>query len=196
MVNPDGVDLVLNGLSPSNPYYNNLLQWNQTGQPFSEVWNANIRGVDLNRNYPASWEEAKAQEASLGIYGPGPTRYGGPSPLSEPESIAMVNFTRQHNFRMVLAYHSQGKVIYWNYLNLAPQVSLTIANIFSRVSGYAVADVPIVAAYAGYKDWFIKEYRRPGFTIEVGLGKKPLPISQFNTIYKDNEEILLLAPLL
>ncbi len=196
MVNPDGVDLVLNGLSPSNPYYNNLLQWNQTGLPFSEVWNANIRGVDLNRNYPASWEEAKAQEASLGIYGPGPTRYGGPSPLSEPESIAMVNFTRQHNFRMVLAYHSQGKVIYWNYLNLAPQVSLTIANIFSRVSGYAVADVPIVAAYAGYKDWFIKEYRRPGFTIEVGLGKNPLPISQFNTIYKDNEEILLLAPLL
>jgi len=196
MVNPDGVDLVLNGLSPSNPYYNNLLQWNQTGQPFSEVWNANIRGVDLNRNYPASWEEAKAQEASLGIYGPGPTRYGGPSPLSEPESIAMVNFTRQHNFRMVLAYHSQGKVIYWNYLNLAPQVSLTIANIFSRVSGYSVADVPIVAAYAGYKDWFIKEYRRPGFTIEVGLGKNPLPISQFNTIYKDNEEILLLAPLL
>lgn len=196
MVNPDGVDLVLNGLSPSNPYYNNLLQWNQTGLPFSEVWNANIRSVDLNRNYPASWEEAKAQEASLGIYGPGPTRYGGPSPLSEPESIAMVNFTRQHNFRMVLAYHSQGKVIYWNYLNLAPQVSLTIANIFSRVSGYAVADVPIVAAYAGYKDWFIKEYRRPGFTIEVGLGKNPLPISQFNTIYKDNEEILLLAPLL
>ncbi|AEV70581.1 M14 family metallopeptidase [Acetivibrio clariflavus] len=196
MVNPDGVDLVLNGLSPSNPYYNNLLQWNQTGQPFSEVWNANIRGVDLNRNYPASWEEAKAQEASLGIYGPGPTRYGGPSPLSEPESYAMVNFTRQHNFRMVLAYHSQGKVIYWNYLNLAPQVSLTIANIFSRVSGYAVADVPIVAAYAGYKDWFIKEYRRPGFTIEVGLGKNPLPISQFNTIYNDNEEILLLAPLL
>lgn len=63
MVNPDGVDLVLNGLSPSNPYYNNLLQWNQTGLPFSEVWNANIRSVDLNRNYPASWEEAKAQEA-------------------------------------------------------------------------------------------------------------------------------------
>lgn len=196
MVNPDGVDLVLNGLDPSNPYYNDLLQWNRTGKSFSQVWNANIRGVDLNRNYPASWEEAKAQEASLGIYGPGPTRYGGPSPLSEPESSAMVNFTRQHNFRMVLAYHSQGRVIYWNYLSLAPQVSLTIANIFSRVSGYAVADVPIEAAYAGYKDWFIKEYRRPGFTIEVGIGQNPLPISQFNTIYNDNEEILLLSPLL
>jgi g-D-glutamyl-meso-diaminopimelate peptidase len=195
MVNPDGVDLVLNGLNRSNPYYNSLLQWNQTGKPFSEVWNANIRGVDLNRNYPASWEEAKAQEAALGVYGPGPTRYGGPASLSEPESSAMTNFTRQHNFRLVLAYHSQGRVIYWNYLNLAPPESLRIANLFSRASGYAVADVPYEAAYAGYKDWFIKEYRRPGFTIEVGLGRNPLPISQFNTIYNNNEEILLLSPL-
>ncbi len=196
MVNPDGVDLVLEGLDRSNPYYNNLLQWNRTGRPFSEVWNANIRGVDLNRNYPASWEEAKAQEASFGIYGPGPTRYGGPTPLSEPESSAMVNFTRQHNFRLVLAYHSQGRVIYWNYLNLAPEESLRIANLYSRASGYAVANVPYEAAYAGYKDWFIKEYRRPGYTIEVGLGRNPLPISQFNTIYNSNEEILLLSPLL
>ncbi len=196
MVNPDGVDLVLNGLDPTNPYYNQLRQWNNTGRPFSEVWSANIRGVDLNRNYPASWAEAKAQEASLGIYGPGPTRYGGPSPLSEPESSAMVNFTRQHDFRLVIAYHSQGRVIYWNYLNMASQEALRIANLFSRASGYTVSTVPYEAAYAGFKDWFIKEFRRPGFTIEVGLGKNPLPISQFNTIYNENEEIMLLSPLL
>lgn len=196
MVNPDGVDLVLNGLSPTNPYYADLLRWNTTGRPFSQVWSANIRGVDLNRNYPASWEEAKAQEEALGIFGPGPTRYGGPYPLSEPESSAMVSFTRTHDFRLALAYHSQGRVIYWNYLNLAPPESLTIANAFARVSGYIVSDVPYEAAYAGYKDWFIQEYRRPGFTIEVGLGQNPLPISQFNTIYNDNEEILLLASLI
>ncbi|HQA57323.1 MAG TPA: M14 family metallopeptidase [Acetivibrio sp.] len=196
MVNPDGVDLVLNGLSPDNPYYSDLLRWNTTGRPFSQVWSANIRGVDLNRNYPASWDAAKAQEEALGVFGPGPTRYGGPYPLSEPESSAMVNFTRSHNFRMVLAYHSQGRVIYWTYLNMAPPESLTIANIFARASGYTVSNVPYEAAYAGYKDWFISEFRRPGFTIEVGLGQNPLPISQFSTIYNNNEEILLLAPIL
>ncbi len=37
MVNPDGVDLVLNGLEVNNPYYNELIQWNNTGRPFSEV---------------------------------------------------------------------------------------------------------------------------------------------------------------
>ena len=76
MVNPDGVDLVLSGLKRDNPYYDSLLAWNDTGLPFSQVWQANIRGVDLNRNYPASWEEAKAQEPFLGVNGPGPTRYG------------------------------------------------------------------------------------------------------------------------
>ncbi len=195
MVNPDGVEIVLRGPSPDNPFYNDLLRWNDTGRPFSEVWNANTRGVDLNRNYPASWEEAKAQEAALGVDGPGPTRYGGPSPLSEPETQAMVNFTRRRNFRLVIAYHSQGRVIYWLYKNIVPPQALEIAELFARASGYEVSYTPAEAAYAGYKDWFVEEFRRPGYTIEVGIGRNPLPISQFNTIYNNNEEIMLLAPL-
>lgn len=195
MVNPDGVNLVLEGLKPDNPYYDQLLQWNRTGLPFSEVWQANIRGTDLNRNYPASWQEAKAQEESLGIFGPGPTRYGGPSPLSEPETQAMVNFTRQHNFKLVIAYHSQGQVIYWLYKNMQIPRARQIGEIFARASGYELSETPYEAAYAGFKDWFIEEFRRPGYTIEVGLGKNPLPITQFNTIYNDNEEIMLLAPI-
>jgi len=151
--------------------------------------------VDLNRNYPASWQEAKAQEPSLGVYGPGPTRYGGPQPLSEPETQAIVNFTRQHNFKLVIAYHTQGRVIYWRYKGISPPRALEIARVFAEASGYEIAEVPYAAAYAGYKDWFVEEYRRPGYTIEVGLGRNPIPISQFNTIYSENEEIMLLGPI-
>ena len=32
-----------------------------------------------------------------------------------------------------------------------------------------------------------------GFTIEAGLGKNPLPLSQFEEIYKDNLGILVLS---
>lgn len=194
MVNPDGVDIAIEGPNPQNPYYNQLLQWNNTGLPFSQVWKANTRGVDLNVNYPAGWETAKQIAESLGITGPGPERYVGPNPLSEPESRAMVAFTREHDFQLVIAYHTQGKVIYYNYANLEPPISLPIAQLFAQVSGYRVVQVPPMDAYAGYKDWFIQEYRRPGFTMEVGLGRNPLPISQFNTIYNDNEEVMLLAP--
>lgn len=196
MVNPDGVDIGLKGPSPDNPYYEQLLRWNTTGLPFSQVWKANTRGVDLNVNYPARWEEAvRIIRQNIGVTGPGPAWYGGPAPLSEPETQTLVNFTRQHNFRLVIAYHSQGRVIYWTFLNLAPPEALTIGRIFARASGYALSSAPVEAAYAGYKDWFIQEYRRPGYTIEVGIGRNPLPIAQFNTIYNENEEIMLLAPI-
>ncbi|SHI73343.1 M14 family metallopeptidase [Lutispora thermophila] len=193
MVNPDGVDLVLNGLDRNNPYYNQLLQWNTTGRPFSQVWQANIRGVDLNHNYDAAWQESKEAEAQYGITGPGPTRYSGPEPFSEPETRAVRDITYAIDPRLVLAYHSQGEVIYWNFMNLAPPESLRIGQALSGASGYVLDQAVGIASYAGYKDWFIQEYRRPGYTIEVGRGTNPLPISQFPRIYEDNEGLLLLA---
>lgn len=196
MLNPDGVDLVIEGLKEDNPYYSKLLEWNRTGRPFGEVWQANIRGVDLNRNYPACWQEAKAQEPMLGVIGPGPTRYGGQSALSEPESRALVDFSKERDFKLVIAYHSQGRVIYWTYKDVRPQRAFEIGEQFSDATGYALADVPYEAAFAGYKDWFMQEYNRPGYTFEVGLGVNPLPIEQFDTIYRNNEEAMLLAGLI
>lgn len=193
MVNPDGVDLVLFWPNYTDAAYLQASQLNKTGMPLPSVWKANIHGVDLNLNYPAEWNKEKQAELTEGINAPAPRDYGGEAPLSEPESIAMVNFTNQHNFRLVIAYHTQGQVIYWQFENLAPPESLTIANLFSRVSGYAVEPGTGEAAYAGYKDWFIQDYRRPGFTIEVGSGVNPIPISQFPAIYQQNEEILILG---
>ena len=56
-----------------------------------------------------------------------------------------------------------------------------------------MTDVPYDASFAGYKDWFIQDYNRPGYTIEAGLGENPLPITQFDEIYKNNLGILILG---
>ncbi len=196
MVNPDGVNLVLNGLSPDNPYYSRLIEWNGGSSDFSAVWQANIQGVDLNHNYNAAWEQSKQAEAELGITGPGPTRYSGTAPESEPESRAVADFTRNHDFRLVMAYHSQGEVIYWDFMNLAPPIGRSIGEEFSRESGYLLDIAEGVASYAGYKDWFIQDWRRPGYTIEVGRGRNPLPISQFDSIYSRNLNMLLLSSII
>ena len=195
LVNPDGVDLVNYWPNYTNPAYMQAARLNTTGLPLPRVWKANIRGTDLNLNYPADWEAEHALEIAQGLARPAPRDYGGPAPLSEPESSAMVNFTRQHNFRLVIAYHTQGEIIYYQYKNLGPPETAQIAQLFSRVSGYAISTNPTEASYAGYKDWFIQDYRRPGFTVEVGIGVNPVPISQFPTIYQQNEEILLLGAL-
>jgi g-D-glutamyl-meso-diaminopimelate peptidase len=193
MVNPDGVDLVAYWPNYTNPAYSEAEQLNRTGLPLPSVWKANIRGTDLNLNYPAGWENQKEEELEQGITGPGPRDYGGPSPLSEPETQAMAAFTRANDFRLVIAYHTQGEVIFYTFNNLQPPESRPIADLFGQVSGYAVSENPTEASWAGYKDWFIQDFGRPGFTVEAGLGVNPIPMTQFNRIYEQNEELLILG---
>ena len=184
MVNPDGVDLVINGPQVKEPYRSRVIEWNNGSTDFSG-WKANIRGVDLNDQFPARWELEKAQRPSK----PGPRDYPGKSPLTEPEAIAMAELTKSRNFSRVIAFHTQGKEIYWGFENLEPPYSEVIVKEFNRVSGYKA--VQTLASYAGYKDWFVQDWRRPGFTVELGEGTNPLPLSQFPEIYQESFGIFL-----
>lgn len=191
MVDPDGVDLVT-GLLNSGRYYNNAraLSQNYPTIPFPSGWKANINGIDLNLQYPAGWENAREIKFEQGFTSPGPRDYVGSAPLVAQESRAVYDFTLSHDFTLTLSYHSQGRVIYWKYLDYLPPMSEEIAQRFGQLSGYAVEETPYASGYAGYKDWFISYYYRPGYTIEVGLGTSPLPLSQFDGIYAENLGIL------
>ena len=103
----------------------------------------------------------------------------------------MYGFTRALDPQLTLSYHTQGRVIYWQYDGCDVPGSKAIAERFAAASGYDVAATPYVAGHAGYKDWFIQDFRRPGFTIEAGSGENPLPLSQFPDIWSDNLGILL-----
>ncbi|BAC13687.1 M14 family zinc carboxypeptidase [Oceanobacillus iheyensis] len=184
MVNPDGVDLVVLGADAAGEFRESVLEINNQNTDFSD-WKANIRGVDLNNQYPALWDvEAERKPTS-----PQPRDFPGYAPLTEPEAIAIAELTRDRDFSRINALHTQGEVIFWGFEGLEPPESLTIVTEFERVSGY----IPIqyVDSYAGYKDWFIQEYRRPGFTLELGQGTNPLPISQFDEIYEETLGILI-----
>ena len=152
--------------------------------------------MDLNLQFPASWEKAKEIKFAQGFTSPAPRDFVGLAPLTAPEAISIYNFTKEHNFRLILSYHTQGRVIYWRYLDFLPPGSYYIGTRFSQSSGYELEDTPFASSFAGYKDWFIQNYNLPGYTIECGLGSNPLPISQFNTIYAENEGILVLGSIL
>ena len=193
LVNPDGVDLVTGELGPEDEAYASAKAMNGSLADFPLNWKANIRGVDLNLQYPAGWEEARRIKFSQGYVRPGPRDFVGPAPLAEPESRAVYDYSLANPFRLTLSYHTQGKVIYWKYNGYEPAHSEAIGRALADASGYSLALTPPESAWAGYKDWFIQRFNLPGYTVEAGEGKAPLPLGQFGEIYRASEALITAA---
>jgi g-D-glutamyl-meso-diaminopimelate peptidase len=197
MVNPDGVDLVTGVIRPGQAQYEMAatLSQNYPTIPFPDGWKANLLGVDLNLNYPAGWLQAREIKYSQGYDRPGPRDFVGRAPLNQLETRALAGYTEFLDPDLVLAYHTQGEVIYWQFQDIEVPGARELGERLAQVSGYTLDETPYESAFAGYKDWFIKYFRRPGYTVEVGSGINPLPLSEFDRIYRDNLGILVTAAL-
>lgn len=178
MGNPDGVDMMLSGYKAY------------------ENWQANARGVDLEHNYDASWETGKKQERSASVFGPSSTGYGGRWPESEPEVAAVTNFVRNHQIKRLLSFQTGGKVIDWDYDGVEPFESYAFGLQLEKVSGYRLAKPNETETCGSCKDWFIKEFRRPGYAIYVGSEESPLSVSSFDSIYKNLLELFIISSII
>lgn len=184
MVNPDGVDLSQDGIPVTYASAHELVEWNGGDRDFCR-WKANIHGVDLNDQFPAYWEEEVSRR---GTSGPAPQDYGGERPLCEPEAICLAELTRSRNFERVMSIHTQGRELYWNYREMEPDGSEEMATQIAAAGKYQA--IKLSESDAGYKDWFIHEFRRTGYTLEAGAGVNPLPPEQFLDIYEEVAPIL------
>ena len=185
-VNPDGMDIATGFLHEGHTYNRvKAIGDRFPAIPFPEGWKANVRGVDLNLQYPAAWEQAKEIKFAQGYTCPAPRDYVGTEPLTQPEARAMVRLTELCSPDRILAYHTQGQVIYPQFMDFDPPDSMPIAWRLAADSGGV-----------GYKDWFIQSYNRPGYTIEAGKGVSPLPLEDFDSIYAANLPIMVLTAVL
>ena len=192
-VNPDGVEIQINGVEAAGNYRE--LVFSASGGDVSG-WQANAAGVDLNHNFSADWENLRQRETEKGILSPASTQYGGEYPESEPESRSVASYCRTGNMTHALAFHSQGEEIYWDFGSYHDPEALRMANMMACASGYTVARPEGLACGGGFKDWFVEKFHRPAFTVEVGSGKNPLPLSDFEQIYQKIREMLVLAAVL
>jgi hypothetical protein len=98
-------------------------EYNRTTNPNGGgMWRKNRRnngdgsyGVDPNRNYNYFW----GYDNNGSSPSTSDETYRGPSPASEPENMALQNFESQHDFAIVVNYHSYGSLFLypWGYYN-------------------------------------------------------------------------------
>ena len=193
LLNPDGYEIRREGRSAA-PRRARLLS--RFIDALLAHWQSNANGIDLNHNFNAGFYTAKKNVADIGIIKPGPTRYGGLLPFSQPETRAIRNVCQKCRPRTLYALHSQGEEIYWRYGKNIPAGSEYMANLLAQLSGYRLCEPDDIASHAGLKDWFIKRYNRPGYTLELGLGQNPLPYSDFDSIWDKVARALFVALIL
>jgi len=155
-----------------------------------EQWKANARGVDLNRNFDAGWDEYSGSSR------PSPERYKGTAPGSENEADALIKLTQSAGIKRTISYHTCGALIYWYYKQEGDvrERSLGFARAISNVTGYPLDSDYTAVDAAGYKDWAVYRLGIPSLTIEVGneTGRgiiNPVPISQFDAIWQRNRDV-------
>lgn len=184
-VNPDGVEIAINGSKTAGKYASLV---HSLGGDTHGLWQANAGGVDLNHNFAAGFDTVHADMPLT----PSARRFRGERPESEPETAAICALCRRMTLRHATALHTQGEEIYWKYGEHTPAEARMMAEILASAAGYATAIPEGTASFGGFKDWFIEEFHRPAFTIELGRGQNPLPIEEVTTIGKRVREMLLL----
>lgn len=182
MVNPDGVEIAVHGINPKRPYHRDIIK--SVGiMNFTKKWQANAAGVDINHNFNADWEPVKSS--------PSHSKYGGPYPESEPESQALVRLLKQIEPELFIAFHSQGKEIYYDFNGMENKLAKENAEEAAKICGYKAAVPDGTASFGGAKDWYIKEYHKQAYTVELGMGKNPLPHEQLYEMSRDTHNICM-----
>lgn len=192
-INPDGVEISLAGPETAKGLRKFV---SSLGCNNYSKWKANAMGTDINHNFSAGWHELRKMENENGITGPSMAQFGGEYPESEAETKIITRLCRIKNFRQCMAVHSQGEELYWQYGENTPKASNIMAKILADSCSYKLVENSGLASHGGLKDWFINEFSKPAFTLEIGKGENPLPVEELYNIYFRIEEALTLFALM
>ena len=192
MVNPDGIELVLNGTTnlPCDILRRYLLDVNNNNPDFSQ-WKANANAVDLNVNFDASWGEG-----TQNVFCPSSGNFVGYYPESEREINNLIRFTKEVNPSITISWHTKGEVIYYGFKSLSPEDLMRDYNIalsLSAVNGYPV--IKTEGSVGGYSDYISLVYNVPAYTIEIGNGALPHPIGEeyLMEVFEQNKNVPIVA---
>lgn len=188
MVNPDGVILQQEGLKAyPKSMHASLIRMNQGSLNFKR-WKANIKGIDLNRQYDADWATIKHSPKA-----PNYQFYKGTAPATASEVKAVLKLVDEINPEIAVAYHSSGEILYWNYKQNRADYNRdhVIAKAIGKMTGYSLVYPGPNPSGGGFTDWFIQKKKRPGFTPEISryVFETNPPLSEYNRAWQKNRAV-------
>lgn len=186
MVNPDGVTLVQRGLS-SIQNQQEVLRLNNGSTNFSR-WKANIRGVDLNRNFDARWYGLSKQNPSWEMY-------QGPQPLSEPESQALANFLLKYPFKSYVSFHSSGQILFLAHETHSNTNNKNFINAIQWTTGYQPIREKGNNGTGASTNYFVIKTGNPEVTVEIApyAGNSTVPYKHWADVWKRTQLLGLAA---
>lgn len=154
---------------------------------YNRMWKANGRGVDLNNNFPADWNNIALK--AYPCYG----SYRGDNAASEPETQALMAYAESCNFKCFISYHSRGRLIYYDYKNNSDRMSQmekAYADTVSEIVQYDIVNTKEASNVncGGFGDWVQEKLQKPSVTIETGKGSCPVAIEEFLPMYLRHKE--------
>lgn len=181
MLNPDGNMLInkgLEGLSKSMALFVKAI--NNNSEDFS-LFKANINGVDLNTNFDAKWGQGKHNKVTRGS-----ENFIGDYPFCEPETRAIRDFTYKIVPEATVSYHCKGQEIYWQFGQKEKNKKRDekIIKDLNKKLGYKIV-TDDGSSVGGYKDWCIKEFKIPSYTIELCNDNLDHPINDYKVAKED-----------
>lgn len=143
----------------------------------------NAVGVDLNRNFPASWytvELGYGNNSSV----PGAATYRGPFPASEPETRAVMDHLRRNPPEVVLAFHCLASICGMSLITARDAESDTdyagrceqAARAYVNGSGIEVQSdkaFRFVCTSGSLAAWCWQELNVPAFDLEISAAAEP-----------------------
>ncbi len=183
------------------------------------LWRKNLRdndgdgvittsdGIDINRNFSSNWGyDDEGSSPAL----PDAT-FRGTAPESEPETRALADFVRSHDFKFLISYHTYGNLILypWGWQVKTPSFddAIFVAQagtddnpaIYDSVPDVAIGYDPGVGAdlyivNGDFTDWAYDGAGVPSYTVELtdtyGF-EFPDDEAKVQTVFEDNLEFAL-----
>lgn len=189
-LNPDGAEISLRG-DMGCGYMAGKIAGLCNGD-FSK-WEANLRGVEIVRNFAFDFKKRQSIEKENFISGPSYKGFSGYKPETEPETLALTELCRTKNIRHLINVTAFGNTVSYSGCEKVPKPSVKMADVISAVSSFKVSP-PISKIYPEICDWFTFEFNRPGITLRIGEDEIP-PASELTYWYERIKESLTLLAL-